>query len=950
MIIIGNISTKFTHFLLSFMFLARSYSHHSLLSAVPQIPALVADAKLKGYSSICLADEDTGSGLIDFYDACQKEGLGFCPGATLRINNLFSTVDSTNSSFGLAKNHSKIAILSQDIQGYKSILKLVSVARTQKEEGQYHIDLSDLKLDQHLFILVCSDGELVQNIVGGKTGNAQKILDKYLLSISKPNLIVELLMPTFECGPEVTKQRNLEIINFCKTNGIKYIVSPAPRYLNEDDNEVFRVVLAIRDGKRLDDITLGRNFELPSVSELKQIFDYCPEALDTDYIESKLSTIIRTDYDKHANEAFFPIFDLPPGQTAGNVLTYNAYLNLAARFHPDQKTFEQLTEQFQYQKLPELKTFCKNIVVDKAAQVGYAPEHWDKTSIGDYCDRIDYELDIIITKGFPAYFLVLEDLMKFCAGNGIVTNTRGSGAGSLVCYLIGISILDPMVYGIPFERFLNPLRPSAPDIDGDFADDKRDMVIKYITNKYGSNKVCQIITFGAILPRAGVRDVGRVLGISYGKCDKLSKIIPAAPQGRKTTFKWALETSSELGAAYEKDEDTKRIIDLAKKIEGNYRHASVHAAGVIIAPTELTDYAPLQWDSEHAMIISQFDMRVTEKIGLVKMDILGIANLAILGNAVFLTKQRRNLSVNLRNIDLFNANSFNMLSKGRTMGLFQLSGPAMTKYLVQMEPNRVQDLMAMVALYRPGPMANIPDYIKRKHNHKLIAYTVPEMQDWMSDSYGILVYQDDVLYTAINLAGYDWAEVDTFRKGMGKKIQSVIDSQHIKFVDGCQRVSGFSKEKSEEIWDILAPFSAYGFNKAHAASYGMIAYWTAYMKAEYTVEFMTALMTSEANNLLKIGEAINECAQMGIAVLPPDVNKSYLDFHIESDNVIRYGLTSVKNLGSDVIKFMIKERQKNGNFKNFDDFLDRVSPLQQFNKRGLEALIFAGAMDQIGQV
>jgi DNA polymerase III subunit alpha len=932
------------------MFLARSYSHHSLLSAVPQIPALVTDAKLKGYTSIALTDEDTGSGLIDFYDSCQKEGLGFCPGTTLRISNFFSTVDSSSSNFGRSKNFSKIAILSQNNSGYKSILRLVSMARTQKEEGQYHVDLEDLKLDQNFFVLVCSDGELVANIVGGKIGNAQKILTKYLTQIPRENIIIELLMPTVEISDQATKASNLSIIDFCKDNKLKYIVSPAPRYLNHDDNEVFRVVLAIRDGKRLDDITLSRNFNLPTVEELRHTFDYCPEALETDFIESKLNTVIRTDYDKHANEAFFPIFDLPTNQNPGNALTRNSYLNLLARFHPDQKTSQQWAELYSYQKLDELKEFCQNIVVDRSALIGYAPEHWDKNSIKDYCDRIDYELDIIITKGFPAYFLVLEDLMQFCGDNGIVTNTRGSGAGSLVCYLVGISILDPLVYGIPFERFLNPLRPSAPDIDGDFADDKRDLVIKYITKKYGSDKVCQIITFGAILPRAGVRDVGRVLGVSYGKCDKLSKIIPAAPQGRKTTFKWALETSIELNAAYEKDEDTKRIIDLAKKIEGNYRHASVHAAGVIISPTALTDYVPLQWDSDHAMIISQFDMRVAEKVGLVKMDILGIANLAILGNAVFLTKQRRDLSVNLRNIDLFNANSFNLLSKGRTMGLFQLSGPAMTKYLVQMEPNRVQDLMAMVALYRPGPMANIPDYIKRKHNHKLINYTVPQMQDWMSDSYGILVYQDDVLYTAINLAGYDWAEVDTFRKGMGKKIQSVIDSQHIKFVEGCQKVSGFSKEKSEEIWDILAPFSAYGFNKAHAASYGMIAYWTAYMKAEYTVEFMTALMTSESNNLVKIGEAINECTQMGIQVLPPDVNKSFLDFNIESDNVIRYGLASVKNLGSDVIKFMINERQQNGNFKNFDDFLDRVSPLQQFNKRGLEALIYAGAMDQIGQI
>ena len=299
------------------MFLARSYSHHSLLSAVPQIPALVADAKLKGYTSIALTDEDTGSGLIDFYDACQKEGLGFCPGTTLRINNVFSTVDSSNNSFGSAKNCSKACILSQNNNGYKSILKLISKARTQSEDNQYAIDLEDLHLDQNLFILICSDGELVANIIDSKIGNANKILDKYLAQISKENIIIELLMPVFEMSGEITKQRNLKIIDFCKTNSLRYIVSPAPRYLNQDDNEVFRVVLGIRDGKRLDDVVLSRNFDLPSVNHLKTIFDYCPEAFDTQFVESKLNTVIKTDYDKHANEAFFPLFDLPINQSAG---------------------------------------------------------------------------------------------------------------------------------------------------------------------------------------------------------------------------------------------------------------------------------------------------------------------------------------------------------------------------------------------------------------------------------------------------------------------------------------------------------------------------------------------------------------------------------------------------------------------------------------------------------
>ena len=799
--------------------------------------------------------------------------------------------------------------------------------------------------NKDIFVLITNENELHHNLAGDRVGNAQTILNKYLQYLAKEDILIELFYPNFECDKLQTKDKNLKLISFCQTNGIKYLVSPAPRYLTSQDEEVFRAILAVRDGKRLDDIKLSRTLELPSVEELMEDFAYCPEALDTTQIESRIKVNIRTDYDKHANEAFFPYFELPKGQTADKVLTRITYLALVTKFSDQKKSLAEFEKQFPYQNLQQLKDFALTITPNTDTLLGYSKEYWQKKTIKDYVERLDYELDIIITKGFPAYFLVFADLMTFCRQNNIVTNTRGSGAGCLVSYLNQISILDPLVYDIPFERFLNPLRPSAPDIDGDFADDKRDLVVSYITQKYGADKVCQIITFGAMLPRAAVRDLGRVLGVSYTKCDKLSKIIPNAPQGRKTTFKWAMEASQELSDAYAKDDDTRRIIDLAKKIEGNYRHASVHAAGVIIAPTTLTDYMPLQWDSDRKMVICQYDMRVAEKVGLVKMDILGIANLAILGNAVELAEKRHSNTVDLLNIDLADPKAFDLLTKGRTMGLFQLSGPAMTRYLVQMQPNRVHDLMAMVALYRPGPMANIPDYIKRKNNPSLVKYYVPQMEQWMQDSYGVLVYQDDVLYSAINLAGYDWAEVDVLRKGMGKKIKEVIDAQHIKFVEGCQSHSGFSKAESESIWDLVVPFSAYGFNKAHAASYGMIAYWTAYMKAEYQVEFMTSLMTSESNNLVKIAESINECKELGIEVLPPDVNKSYLSFNIENDKTIRYGLASVKNLGVDVIKYMITEREKGGDFKSLEDFLDRLSPLQQFNKRGLEALIFSGSLD-----
>jgi DNA polymerase III subunit alpha len=923
------------------MLLARSYSHHSLLSAIPQINTLVLDAKEKGYTSIALTDEDSCSGLIEFYDACKKNEVGFCPGSTLRIKN----IGTGDAQFNRSKEFSKVAILCQSNKGYKNMLELVSKARTVREEPKYHLIVEDFKGRDDIFVNITSEHEIIASILNDRLGAAQGILDEYLKNINKSQILIELYFPTFQIPATETKILNLKLIDFCKKNEIKYVISPAPRYCSKEDEEVFRAILAVRGGLKIDEIKVERDFALPSVDTLKQIYDYCPECFDTESIENTIKVEIRTDYDKHANEAFFPIYDLPQGQDAKLVLTRQVYLGLVSRFADTKESYQDLSNRFPYEKLQDLKDFAVNITPNTDSLMGYSKEHWQNKTIADYIERIEMELDVIITKGFSAYFLVFADLMDFCQKENIVTNTRGSAAGCLVGYLTGISILDPLVYDIPFERFLNPLRPSAPDIDGDFADDKRDRVIQYITEKYGANKVCQIITFGTMQPRAAVRDIGRVLSIGYTKCDRLSKIIPTPPQGRKATFKWALETSQELAEAYEKDADTKRIIDLAKRVEGNYRHASVHAAGVIISPTELTDFVPLQWDSDHKMIIAQYDMKVTEKIGLVKMDILGISNLAILGNAVELSQQRHDIKVDLRNIDLYDPKAYDLLSKGRTLGLFQLSGPAMTRFLVQLQPSRVQDLMAMVALYRPGPMANLPDYIKRKNNPKLTKYYVPQMEKWMKDSYGILVYQDDLLYSVIELAGYDWAEADTFRKGVGKKVQAILETQHKRFVDGCLSHSKIPNETAEAIWDLFVPFAAYGFNKAHAASYGMIAYWTAYMKAEFPAEFMTSLMTSESNNLDKVGLSIVECQEMGIDVLPPDINESFLGFHVINDKASRYGLASVKNLGSDVIKFMIEERRKSGNYKNLEDFLERISQFQGFNKRGLEALIISGAMD-----
>jgi DNA polymerase III subunit alpha len=936
------------------MLLTRSYSHYSLLSAIPKIPDLITNATEKGYSTICLTDDETGAGFVDHYESLKKQNQKGTIGTTLKTPNCSTII----SSIGSNSNYSKIAVIAKNNKGYKQLCKLVSIALVDRQDP-HHLTKDDLisQYTKDTFIVLCSnDHELIQSIRENNLKEAKKILTYYTSIYTPKDIIIEAINPLYEDDLEKVKKYNLILQSLAKEFDTNFVVSPAPRYSIKEHEEIFKVILATRDNAKSWDIKLQRDFHLPTVEELKKDFEYLgSEVFDTSDIESQIDLFIRTDYDKHANEAFFPNFPLNEGEDYNGRLIYEVYIGFLTRFNlPTGMSFNDpekirlyWSKVYPYDKTDELKAFVKQSTPDTSVLIGYPKDYWEKKSVNDYILRLELELEVITSKGYPSYFLVLADLMKFCRNNDIVTTTRGSAAGCIVGFLTGINTIDPLVYEIPFERFLNPMRPSAPDIDGDFADDKREQVIQYLTDTYGKENVTQIITFGTMKPRAAVRDIGRALGISYTKCDRLSKLIPTPPQGKPATFKWAMEISEELKNAYESDEEVHRIIELAKIVEGNYRHASVHAAGLVITPSPASDYAPLQWDSDHKFVISQYNMGVGEKIGHVKMDILGIRNLAILGNSIELAEKRHNTKINLQNIDLFDKKAFELLSKGRTMGLFQLSGPAMTRYLVDMEPNRVQDLMAMVALYRPGPMANIPDYIKRKKNPKSVTYITPEMENWMKDSYGILVYQDDLLYSVINLAGYDWGEADVFRKGVGKKIQSVLDSQHVRFVEGCVK-KGMHKDKAEEIWDLFVPFAAYGFNKAHASSYGMVAYWTAYMKGEYTVEFMTALMSSESNKLDKIAEAINECKELNIAVLPPEVNSSYLDFTIENDTTIRYGLNSIKMLGVDVIKHLITSRNNEGKFVDLQDFLKRMSTFQGFNKRSLEALIWSGALDTLG--
>ena len=549
--------------------------------------------------------------------------------------------------------------------------------------------------------------------------------------------------------------------------------------------------------------------------------------------------------------------------------------------------------------------------------------------------------------------------MNYAKENGILTTIRGSVAGSMATYLLGITNVNPIDYKIPFERFLNPFRPSAPDIDMDFADNRRDEMIEYVKNKYGEDKVAQIGTFGTMMARGAVRDVARALGYPYTIGDRLSKMIPMGSQGMPMTIEYAMEIVPELKQAYKTEKDTKKIIDLAKKLEGCVRHISVHAAGVVISPLPLIEYVPLQYDPKgENKIITQYDMYSIEEAGLLKFDFLGIRNLSILADAVSLVKRFYNIDIDIENIPLDDKKTFELLASGQTEGLFQLNGSGMTRYLKELKPTSIHDINAMVALYRPGPMDSIPEYIKRKHNPKLIKYLDPRMKKYLGDSYGLIVYQDDLLLSAIELAGYNWEEADKFRKAVGKKIPKEMAAQREKLTKGII-ANGQTPAFAENLWKLFEPFQAYGFGKAHAASYGKVAYQTAYMKANYPVEYMASILTAESGDVEKIAEIINECKNMNIPVLPPHINESYGGFtclpseahtQISDKNKsikIRFGFYTIKNLGTDIADSIIRERKENGKFESITNFLDRIKH-KNLNKKSLEALIKSGCMDEWG--
>ncbi|QQR76732.1 DNA polymerase III subunit alpha [Candidatus Nomurabacteria bacterium] len=876
-----------------------THSHYSLLDGLTKIDDLVKTAKAHGMNAVALTDHGSMYGAIEFYKACKKEGIK----PIIGVEAYIAERTRFDKDPGLDSKRYHLTLLAKNEKGYRNLMKLVSRANL---EGFYYKPRMDKDLLKEfgegiICLSGCPGSEFVNLIKNKHLDRAKDLLKYYIDTFGRENVFVEVMKhDDVEWYTPLIK----DIVQIAEDMDLPIVGTWDSHYLHQDDAEAQDTLVAINTGSEVGDSSMSMkngDYSFISDSRAREIFRDIPGAYDN---TAKVADMV--DIEISLGEWVFPKYEIPEGTTYDEELRRVTYEGFASR---------------NIEQTPEM------------------------------VERVEYELEIIKNKGYSPYFLVVSDLLRYARENNIISTTRGSAAGSFVSYLNFITTVDPIHFKLPFERFLNPFRPSPPDIDMDIADNRRDDMISYAKQKYGTANVAQIGTFGTMMARGSVRDVARALGYSYSIGDRLSKMIPMGSQGMPMTIDKAFELVPELKSAYENERETKEIIDLAKKMEGCARHISVHAAGVVVAPTPVEDFSPIQFDPKGDKIITQYDMYSIEEAGLLKLDFLGIRNLAILGDAIERIKKIRGITIDLEKIPYDDKKTFEMLARGETVGVFQLSGDGMTVYVKDLKPTCVDDLNAMVALYRPGPMETIPEYIKRKNNPELISYPDPRMEKYLKASYGLIVYQDDLLFSALELAGYNWEEADKFRKAVGKKIPAEMAAQKQKLIKGIV-ANGQTQKFAETLWKLFEPFQAYGFNKAHAASYGKVAYQTAYMKANYPAEYMSSILTAESDDLEKVAEVIDECKRMGFVVLPPDINESFSDFTVVMENgkisnKIRFGLNSIKNFGEEIGKAIIHDRKEKGPFTSLANFLERVHH-RSLNKKSLEALIKSGAMDIYG--
>ncbi|MBN2884758.1 DNA polymerase III subunit alpha [Patescibacteria group bacterium] len=905
-----------------------NHTHYSLLDGLTKIDELVARVKEEGMPAVAITDHGVLYGAIEFYQKCKKAGIKPIIGVEAYLAPA-SRHDKSTRADGRSYH---LVLLAKNEQGYKNLIQLVSKAHL---EGFYYKPRIDWELlTKHheglIAMSACLGGEISQHILAGDLKKARERILEYSELFGPDNYYLELMdHPELEGQTRVNEQ----LIAFSKELNVPLVATNDSHYLNKDDDEAQDILLCLQNKKKIDDTDRMRmigkgNYSFRSASDMKKAFAHVPEA-----ISNTLKIAEMCNVDIPLGEIQLPEFNVPEGFDGNSYLRYLCEKGMEKKYTIFKKDDSYILENKNHE-------IVKILGQDKIIE------------------RLDYELGVIAKMGWPAYFLIVADFVNWAKDNKIVVGPgRGSAAGSLVCYLTGITNLDPLQYDLLFERFLNPDRISMPDIDMDFADIRRGDVLDYVANKYGQDHVSQIITFGTMAARAAVRDVGRVLGAPYEYCDKISKSIPMF-----TTLTKALAEVPEVKEMYQTEPEAKRILDFAKRLEGVARHSSTHACGVLITPKPLTEYVPIQYaSSADKSVISQYSLHPVEDLGLLKMDFLGLKNLTIIESALKIIKKTRGLELNIDDLPLDDKPTFELFKKGETTGVFQFESSGMKRYLRELKPTEFEDIIAMVALYRPGPMEWIPDYIAGKHKEKKVEYLHEKLEPILARTYGVAIYQEQVMQIARALAGFTPGEADVLRKAMGKKIASLLVEQKEKFIDGCVK-NGIFKELAEKVYSFIEPFAGYGFNRSHAACYAMIGYQTAYLKAHWPVEFMAALLTSDQHDSDRVAIEIEECRSMGLKVMAPDINESFASFTVvtagtkenrvagedEAVNTIRFGLNAIKNVGEHIIEVIIDDRKQNGPFKDVFDLLERIND-RDLNKKSLESLIKSGALSSFGE-
>jgi len=865
------------------------HTEYSLLDGHSRIRPLVQRAAQLGMTALAVTDHGALYGVIEFYREAQAAGVKPIVGmeayqAARRYTDRDPRLDA--SSYHLT-------LLARNEEGYRNLIRLSTRAHL---EGFYYRPRIDKELlASHSKGLIglsgCLNGEICQRILRGDPRGAREAAAQFRDLFEPGQFFIEIQ----DQGMPEQQVLIPELVRIARDLNLPLVATNDVHYVLPEDAPAQDVLMCVQMNKTVHDPDRPRmgdvpHFYLKSPEEMAERFRELPEALrNTVEIAGRCELTIELDRPK------LPDFPVPEGFTAQSYLRWLCEQGL-------QRIYGEVT--------PELR------------------------------QRLEYELSVIEQMGYAPYFLIVQDFVNFARSRGILTTVRGSAAGSLVLYACGVTDVDPIAYRLPFDRFLNPQRHTLPDIDVDFMDTRRDEVIRYVMDKYGHDRVAQIITFGTMKARQAVRDVGRVLGMSYGEVDRIAKRIPPT-----ATLEQALESDPELRRQAEEDERVRRLLELARKLEGVARNASTHAAGVIISRDPLTDHVPLTRGKDD-VVMTQYDMDSVAAIGLVKFDFLGLTNLTILDSALKIVERKRGQRIDLHRIPLDDARTYELLGRGETVGVFQLESAGMRRYLQELRPTSIQDIMAMVALYRPGPMANIPAYIRRKHGLEPVTYLHPVLEPVLRETYGVMVYQEDIMTVAQAMAGYTLAEADVLCHAIRKKVLDKLLSQREKFERGATE-RGIPKEVVDRVFEQFEPFARYGFNRAHAACYGLVAYYTAYLKANYPAEYMTAVLCADSGNLERIALDVEECRRMGIAVLPPDVNESEPEFTVVDDRTIRFGLGTIKNVGTSATQEIVRARQQGGPFRSLADFCARTDG-RVVTRKVVESLIKAGALDSLG--